>query len=923
MASVSAQTQPALQKVTTPSRALALAIDEFRAQTGGLNGTMEMRGGGGTAAGQPAARPSVAWHGRIYENLRNDALDAIPHQIRQRGGEQRKLRRNQYGFAVSGPVVLPKMYNGAGKTFFTMSYEGMRESIGQFRQLTIPTTRERTGDWGHVVDSNGAPLIIYDPATTAANPNYNPALPVSTSNLQYLRQPFLSNTIPVTRLDPVAQQMLQYYPQPNLSVGPFFQNNYYSVTPEINRADGFILSIDHSFLQKHRITGRINNSNGLNGSAATFPTLANPASPPQKPTIRGARLEHVYTASPTNVNNFRAQLDVEEYAAQPLLDANGNPFPRVNFSGAYQNLGAQNPLNRTAFNSTFIVDTFATQWRTHRLSIGQEYHKYRTTSYQADFPAGRYDFTSGLTSLPGIINTGHPFASFLLGMASQGQLSVVTSPSYLRWSTYRTLFSDQWQVKRWLTITLGANLETFTQRIEKYDRQSTVSLDAINPANGRPGALVVANTNGFGRAFVPTWTHVEPSIGIAWSVLGDNRTVLRLNYDRRYGDARRNGDQFATQAFNGNPLWLSANTQLTPALLLQDGLQGGKTFPDLRPEAANDTRADYLDPSKRQPMAQNFNFSVQRELAPFLILTVTYNNQHARNQYVGNNAANPNALPLSALQYRDQLNDLNFNRAQRPYPQYQDFNVANMFPRGSHRNYNWAFDLEKRTNGGLAMTFHYNYFNRMDNYSSNVQDFYDLRSAWSRAAFANNHSANVTYIYELPFGAGKRFLSHGGALAYIAGGWAINGRSEFWSGQPLHLTSLFNNTGGVIGISNLYVDNVPGVNARVDDPSEERWFNPAAFSAPADFTPGNATRIHPFLNNPGGFNHDLTLNKRFAIDAARSLEFTASLFNATNHANLNSPDARIGTAKVPNINAGRIIGSSGGRIVQLGLRLNF
>ena len=239
------------------------AVEEFRTQTAQLSTT-------GLSTNTAKAPSKAAWHGRVYENLRNDAFDAIPHQIVQRGGEQRKLRRNQYGFSVSGPIILPKVYNGTGKTFFTMSYEGMRESIGQFNMMTIPTTLERTGNWSQVVDPNGQSLRIYDPDSTSLNPAYDASQSVSTSNLQYLRSQFPGNVIPTTRLDPVALDMLSYLPQPNTNAGPFYQNNFYSVTPQVNSANGFILSVDHSFLQKHRVTVRVNNSTGQNGNAPFF-----------------------------------------------------------------------------------------------------------------------------------------------------------------------------------------------------------------------------------------------------------------------------------------------------------------------------------------------------------------------------------------------------------------------------------------------------------------------------------------------------------------------------------------------------------------------------------------------------------------------------------------------------------------------------
>jgi len=158
---------------------------------------------------------------------------------------------------------------------------------------------------------------------------------------------------------------------------------------------------------------------------------------------------------------------------------------------------------------------------------------------------------------------------------------------------------------------------------------------------------------------------------------------------------------------------------------------------------------------------------------------------------------------------------------------------------------------------------------------------------------------------------------------HILGGWALSGTSSFSSGNPLRLTPTFNNTGGVIQTNHLYVDVVPGEDPHVKDQSPNRWFNAAAFVNPQDFSIGNGPRIHPTLTGPGAYNHDMTLNKRMAAGADRTLEFTATLLNATNHANWNAPDTRIGTATTPNFNAGRIVGSTGGRIVQLGLRLNF
>ena len=107
------------------------------------------------------------------------------------------------------------------------------------------------------------------------------------------------------------------------------------------------------------------------------------------------------------------------------------------------------------------------------------------------------------------------------------------------------------------------------------------------------------------------------------------------------------------------------------------------------------------------------------------------------------------------------------------------------------------------------------------------------------------------------------------------------------------------------------------------DPGPSLWFNPAAFDQPADFTMGNGPRTMPNLLGPGYNSMNLSVNKRQPVGANCALEFSASAFDFLNHANWNYPDPNIGPASAPNVNAGRIIGSHGGRVVQIGLNLSF
>ena len=189
-----AQQQPQQQRQQTVTE-LQKAVEEFRVQTRAL----------GLRADSPSqgknAKAGAKWHGRLFENFRNNFLDAVPHEIAQRGGTKGGLQRNQYGFNLSGPVVIPKLYQGGRTTFFSVTFEGVREKIARTFLRTIPTMPERAGDWGATVDSAGQPLPIYDPASTSANPNFNADHPLTPENLQYNRLPFAGNRIPQARLD--------------------------------------------------------------------------------------------------------------------------------------------------------------------------------------------------------------------------------------------------------------------------------------------------------------------------------------------------------------------------------------------------------------------------------------------------------------------------------------------------------------------------------------------------------------------------------------------------------------------------------------------------------------------------------------------------------------------------------------------------
>lgn len=909
------------QQTTTPptpaASELSKAVEEFRVQTRAL----------GLRADSPVQAKSTntkgtRWHGRLFENFRNNFLDAVPHEVVQRGGAQGLLRRNQYGFNLSGPVVIPKLYNGGRATFFSVTFEGVREKIGRSVLTTISTLPERTGDWSATVDSAGQPLPIFDPATTAPNPAFNPAEDVSTANQQYNRLPFPGNQMPASRLDPKALEAVALLPAPNSDAGPFFRNNFFIFAPEVNTAGGLIARVDHTLRDRHRLGVGLNYSNGADGAAPYYPNIANSGGVSRDRRTRRGTVEHVFTISPRSVNTLTADVSTDQFVNKPELDAQGRAFPQYRFS-PYLSMGRSYPLSRNARNTLQLTNGFSTRFKEHRVRFIGRFTAEQINSFWPQYPSGTFRFSAGLTSLPGIVNTGHGFASFMLGLADSAQQSVVISPSYFRRQSYWYAMRDQWELRKGLTLNLGLNLDTTTPRTEKYDRQSTVAFDEINPVNGRPGALITANAGGRGRSFQPFNMKLEPSASLAWNILGSNRTVARAGYSRSYSPIPVYLGQWGTQAFNGNPTLVSSNVQLQPAVRLADGFPLGRVFPDTRPEAANNTVADLIDPSGHQPTYQSFSLSIEREFPGSMIMTVGWGQSGGRNLLLSNSGSNPNAIPLAALDFRDQLNDENFNRSLRPFPHYQRFDVYSSWPEGKYQRDAGYLRLEKRTSGGLSMSAYYEFSKQLDNYSGpyGVQDYYNRANEWSLTAGNNPHRFSLTLMYELPFGANKSLLTVTDWRRYLVEGWSISGVSTVASGDPMYLRPQFNNTGGVVDALNVNV--VPGVDPHVADPGPNLWYNPAAFAQPPDFTIGDAARTHPTLRSPGSQNHDLSVTKRFPLTSEQSLELSAVGLNFVNHANWNEPDNLIGPASAPNVNAGKIIGSRGGRVIQLGLRYSF
>jgi hypothetical protein len=895
---------------------LERAAEQFKIESG----AMGLRPGDSPADVKQSQSIHPVWHGRLFENFRNDLIDATPHEIRQRGGSHSLLQRNQFGFNVSGPLIVPHLLSQRRSTFFSLSYEGVREHISRTLLTTVPTDAQRLGDFSQVVDPSGNPLPMFDPNSTQANPAYDPAQTVSTSNLQYLRQQFADNRIPVSRLDPQAVASLALYPEPNTNAGPYFQNNYFVSSPATNTADGFLGKVDQQIDPRNRITFDFNLSTGALGSPQWFPTAANPGSPNQTFHNRHLALPYVFTLSPSTVNTATLTIDRREYLTQTAM---GSPFPVYRLD-SYIGFGTSSPYGHTARTVYTLDDAASTHRGSHYLSAVAEYQARQVNTFAPEFPDSYYHFSSGITSLPGIINTGDAFASFLLGSPDLAERTYTPQPSYFRNSAAYLSVQDRYELGKAFTITLAARLNRRTPRVEKYNRQSTVNPHVLNPADELPGALSFAGIDGIPAGLRPTSYSLDPSVSFAWSPGANMRTAIRGSFARTHVAVPLYSSQWSTQGFTALQSIVSPNSQLSPAVDLTLGIPPLPfSLPNKQPAAANGGVADWLDLTSREPVYQSASLTVERQLPFSLIVSAGayYNGGH--DLLVGDSSANPNAINPNALVYGNALYTESFAATLRPFPNYTTFALSGLYPIGRYQRDAGFLRAEKRASNGLSVSAYYEYGKQFDDYSGpyGIQDFFNRNNDWAQTYGVPRQSVQLSYVYDIPVGNGKSGLNLSGWQQAIVGNWSVSGRVYADSGYPLAIHPEYNNTGGII--SGLTVNSVPGVSPVVSNPSPNLWFNPAAFIQPPDFTLGDSPRTLASVLGPGVHSFDATLVKRVETGRDTTLEFTTTAFNVFNHADWDTPDTAIGSAAAPNTNAGHIIGSHGGRVIQLGLTFNF
>jgi hypothetical protein len=867
---------------------------------------------------------------------------------------------NRVGATVSGPVILPKLYDGRNKTFWIFSFEELtRPGVERGNSFfTVPTLQQRQGDFSALLNL-GANYQIYDPKTT-----------VPAAGGLFTRQPIAGNIIPQSRLDKTALALLQYWPDPNLAGTSNGLNNYQRFPTSYNEYRTYTGKVDHNFNEKHRLFGRYSQWYQLFSSGQTFDNTANGTN--RYRYNYGGVLDDVYVISPTLVNNARLGLTRFEQSAYPLtvgfdltaagfspslaaaIDPQAYTLPSLNIAG-YTAIGSN--ITRTFSNYLTASDSVSWTKGNHMLRFGAEFRVYRehNKSFSNGVPSESFasTYTGGPNSNSPASPIGQGLASYLLGIPTGGQINV--NDSYADQSKTTAFYvQDDWRVTSKLTVNIGLRYDFDSPMTERYNRSvrsfdfnsanpiaaQAISAYAKNPLPELPasqfkvnGGLTFAGANGQPRDLWSTSkTNFAPRIGLAWSPL--KNTVLRAGYGIFFVP-------LGADRTSANQTGYTLITSLTPSL---DNGQSyvaslSNPFPNGWPAPPGNSlglstflgrNVSFFKTDAVNPYMQRWSFSIQQQLPKLVTVDITYLGNRgtrlaANNEY--------DAIPNSALSKslsRDvaTINLLNatfpnpfyplpgsniagttVSRGQllRPYPEFTS--ITGSEPQG----YSWYHSLQataqRRFRQGYTFQGNYTYSKMME--ATGYLNGSDSMPEKVISDLDRTHRLSLSGIYELPLGKGKQYLaSVHPALQQVVGGWQIQLTAQMNSGSPLAF-------GNVQLLQDITA--VPLSSGQTLD----RWFNTDAFNR--DSTQQLASNLRSVSSRftgvraPGVQVWDISGVKNFSIREKWRVQFRAELLNAMNHSNLNPPN----TAPTSTL-FGSITSTPGyPRFLHLGLKITY
>lgn len=824
----------------------------------------------------------------------------------------------QPDFNVSGPVYIPKIYDGRNKTFFFFGFQRLHETKVAQVDATTPTALMKGGDFNFegVANSNQ----IFDPATTR---NVNGV---------WMRDAFPGNVVPNSRFDPVARNLLAIDPwvaptrgganaagpNGNLQANEFarvffndynvridhqFNSNfkvYFSWTQNDQSGYGRPINIKETHPEFDASQGNWTPFNGKNGSIGKTwiisPSLVNDARV-------GYYRRHNQTVVPSLDQNWAQQLGIPNVSAA-LMPGFGDTS-RYSASSLYGIYGAT--PSRVVNETLSFRDDLSYIRGKHALKFGYELLRFRLNNAIAANPV-RFSFanvTAGLqpNGQP-VPNTGNTFAGFLTGYVASAEFRQELTSWLPRSSIHSFYIQDDWKVTPTLTANIGLRYSNESPFNTKYGLMSNFDPTGTDPLTGRPGAIIHPTT-GLNRR---DNNNFNPRVGLAWHPL--QKWVFRggvgfYTVDLKFPVGRGQYDEYVAianqEAAPGNPTPIYRISQGTaPTFNIVNGVA---PFVGTNYSARG---AQYRDPNLRNPYVMNWNASIQYELLKDYLLDFSYQGSGGVGLV---ERWELNTFPIDFGANDPALRNAAFAAAQnyRPFSSFGGIPMQSNF--GHSTFHSGTVKLEKRFSRGMFFNAFYTFSKAIDsqdndNSGSGVAPIQNRSLEKGRAGYDRNHRFVGVINWELPIGRGRKFGAGMGSVTNaLLGGWELSWIQTIESGNPL--TFSFANS------PNNYFPTFAGTR-RPDLVSEpvydfSRWDNggpnrftqqarPAVidinhFAYPAAFTVGNAGRN--ILTGPRLVWAQVSAQKNFRISERFNAQFRWDFQNALKTYNFTGPSTSV------------------------------
>ncbi len=908
------------------------SLQEFKVETN--NYTADTGRLGGAVVNASIKSGTNSFHGTAYEFLRNREMNAR-NFFAPPAAAKPQFTRNQFGASLGGPIVRDRL-------FAFLNYEGNRERQNQIATTQVYTDAQKAGNFASQLgaqtgtDGAGRPVAqgqIFDPFSIRR-----------LANGTAIRDPFVGNIIPLSRLNPVSKSLIDLAPRPNSTGSPNFIRE---VSNPLN-IDTFAGRVDWAKSNNNTVFGHFiySDQHSLSAGILGLPIDGGGFTLGSNQRHFGLGWTHVFSPnalSDLRLGYLRNHRDTRQLQPNERLNEKYGipfPFPGPGLGGSafmtiagFASLGTGGGTFPQFVNKYELADNFTLIRGAHSMKFGfQAQLKVFENRNACNQCRGLMNFNGVFTRQPGFTNTGSAVADFLMGTVDSSTLGSVRSEKDVGRDT-DFYAQDKWQATRKLTITLGMRYQYHAPHWEARDVMSNVIYGPgfSNAFLAVPEGMAdttfaflrdvlmpyipVRKSPELGRGLVrPNYRNFAPRLGLAYQL--DAKTVIRGGYGIFYGFPDATSSAVLSISPPGNLSITDSSNTLDPTLLINRSIFGADPF---RRALTNPSFFAIFDPNIKPEFTQMYNLTVQREFKHSWLLELGFIGNHSSRLMFYNpvNDARP-ALPndLSAPQSRRRVSTVLGN--------------LNYYAPQGWSTYNaMTFSAEKRFSQGLSVVANFTWSRALGFApptvlginNAAVQNPLDFGREYGPLEFDVQKRAVFSYNYELPFGRGKPFLSSVSPLANgFLGGWQINGITSLQGGFPL-------TPGLAISLGRTFTSSRPNI---IGDPNAtsrrpDDWFSRAAFAIPseAEIAAGNffGNAGRGSLRAPGLVNFDFSVVKNANIRENLRLQYRCEFFNLTNTPFLGGNGAVSVNFSSPLF--GKVTAAADPRVIQMGLKLIF